>query len=74
MKNIINALEAIGQNFSIHQFDSLDDMLESSNTNQFNFDALHSLDQMCLLLPTDDEEGESDDSDTDTEESESIRY
>jgi len=58
MKNYIQMLEKIGQSQSIHQVDSVSEILAGVNCNEVAFKSLikKSNDLVCVLLPDDDDE------------------
>jgi len=56
MNNTIKALEKIGQNTSIKQHDSLQEMLDVLNVNARSFDQLNTKDIVCIHIDDDDDE------------------
>ena len=61
MKCNVAMLEKIGQTMSIKQMDSVDHMMKNLNVEMHAFDLLKSKskDLTCLLLPDDDDDGDS---------------
>ncbi len=56
MNNTIKALEKIGQNTSIKQHDTLQEMLDVLNVNAKSFDQLNTKDIVCIHIDDDDDE------------------
>ncbi len=69
MNIALKTLEQIGQNSSIKEYTSLDDMVSKLSIQKgiFNNITISKLDFMCILVPADDTE-ESDNEDSDSEE------
>ncbi|MBL4661292.1 MAG: hypothetical protein JKY19_13120 [Alcanivoracaceae bacterium] len=60
MNSAIKILEKIGQNTSLKQHDDLLEMLTSLDVKENSFDSINLKENVCVLVPEDDESGDDD--------------